>query len=197
MQSRTITATNTENRRKSDLMSCVITNNLTQIKLLNLVNRANVNNIIDIPNKATALHYSLQLFDSTIANFLLNLGADPELKNATGQNSYDLSLQFHKRCVFDFIIADKNSEIDELKCDNNQLKKKLKVEQDNKEFLSKSIDNYRGKIESLEKNTHILKEINRTISSENNDLLEQTKTLKRKVERLNESIDGFLNTNRK
>lgn len=197
MQSRTITATNSEFRRKSDLMYYVITNNLTQIKQLNLVNRTNVNLIIDVANKATALHYSLQLSDPTIANFLLNLGADPELKNGAGQNSYDLSLQFHKRCVFDFIITEKDNVIDELKTDNNHLKKKLKAEQENKEFLTKSIDNYRGKIESLEKNTNILKEINRTITNENSDLLEQTKTLKRKVERLNESIDGFLGTNRK
>jgi len=132
MQSRTITLPNTEFRRKSDLMYYVITNNLTQIKQLNLVNRTNVNNIIDITNKSTALHYSVQIDDPAITNYLLNLGADPELKNNSGQSSRDLSFLYHKKCVDDFIIAEKDNQNEELICDNNQLKKKIKNKKENK-----------------------------------------------------------------
>ena len=197
MQSRTITLNNTESKRLSNLMYYVITNNLTKIKQLNLVNRSNVNNIIDTINNSTALHYSLQLSDQLIADFLLNLGADPMIKNKANHNSYDLSLQYNKNCVYNFIISDKETQIDELKDNTEIFKKKIKLEQDSNDFLSSSINNYRSKIDSLQQDISILKEINKTIVNENIDLLEQTNTLKRKVERLNNSIDGFIDNNRK
>ena len=197
MQSRTITLNNTESKRSSDLMYYVITNNLTKIKQLNLVNRSNVNNIIDTINGSTALHYSLQLPDQLISNFLLNLGADPMITNKANMNSRKLSLELRNDCVYNFIISDKDTQIEELKDNTEVLKKKIKVEQDGKDFLSKSIDNYRIKVDSLQQDIGVLKEINKTIVSENKDLLEQTTVLKRKVERLNNSIDGFINNNRK
>ena len=88
MQSRTITITNSESKRSNDLMYYIMTNNLSKIKELNLVTKMNVDNIIDPTNQATGLHYSLQLQDHSITNYLLNLNADPYKKNGVGKNAF-------------------------------------------------------------------------------------------------------------
>jgi len=197
MQSRTYTISNTELGRSKDLMYYVITNNLQKIKEMNLVTRTNVNNIIDTINKSTALHYSLQLADSQIANYLLQLGADPASVNSFGQSSFDLSIVNHKKCIYDYVIMIKNEKISDLTEDCTQLKKKLKVEQESKEFLLKSVDNYRINIKDLQSDIVKTNNSNELLNIENNSLKDQNITLKRKVIKLNESIDGFLNNNKK
>jgi hypothetical protein len=197
MQSRTVTITNSESKRSNDLMYYIMTNNLSKIKELNLVTKFNVDNIIDSTNQATALHYSLQLQDHAITNYLLNLNADPYKKNGIGKNAFQISLDYHKSCVFDHIIREKDIVISDLNDDCIQLKKKLKLESDSKEYLSKSIDSYRYKINNLDIEIKTLNDQNNILKIENNEIKDNNKNLKRKIDRLNESIDGFLNSNKK
>jgi len=197
MQSRTITITNSELKRSNDLMYYIMTNNLSKIKELNLVTKFNVDNIIDSINQATGLHYSLQLQDHSITNYLLNLNADPYKKNGIGKNAFQISLDYHKSCVFDHIIKQKDVVISDLNDDCIQLKKKLKLESESKEYLTKSVDNYRNKINNLDIEIKTLNDNNNILRIENNELKDNNKNLKRKIDRLNESIDGFLNSNKK
>jgi len=197
MQSRTYTITHTELKRSTDLMYYLMTNNLDKIKQLNLINRGNVNNIIDKINKSTALHYSLQLQDNSITNYLLELGADPNVKNASNKDSFELSLDYHKKYVFDFVINSKETIISNLDDECLQLKKKIKLETESKDYLSKSVDNYRSTMKNLQSEIKNINDKNDILQNENNGLKDQNKTLKRKIEKLNDSIDGFLNSNKK
>lgn len=71
-----------------------------------------------------------------------------------------------------------------------QLKKKLELETDSKKYLQRSVDDYKTKISNLENS-------NQTLKLENCILSEEVKSLKSKVSRLDQSINGFLNTNKK
>jgi len=190
MYSRTQTIQSTELSRTKDLLYAIAINDLDNIKKNNLVTRSNVNAIIEQSSRSNALHYSLIHQDGAIARYLLELGADPCAKTLAGKDAFQVSLDNHKRYVFDYMIENKNSKISELVEEGVQLKKKLKLESDSRAYLQKSVDDYREKIAGLETSNSVLK-------LENTELKEQVVGLKRKVKRLNESIDGFLNSNKK
>ncbi len=190
MYSRTQTIQSTELARSKDLLYAIAINDLDKIKKNNLVTRLNVNAIIEQSSRSNALHYSLIHQDGAIARYLLELGADPYAKNLAGKDAFQVSLDNHKRYVFDYIIECKDSRIGELNEEATQLRKKLKLESDSRSYLQKSVDDYRLKVSNLETSNSVLK-------LENNELKEQVVGLKRKVTRLNESIDGFLNSNKK
>lgn len=190
MYSRTQTIQSTELARTKDLLYAIALNDLGNIKKEGLVTRANVNAIIEQSSRSNALHYSLIHQDGAIAKYLLELGADPYAKNLAGKDAFQVSLDNHKRHVFDHVIATKDLRIGELGEETTQLRKKLKLETDSRSYLQKSVDDYRLKVGNLEASNSVLK-------LENTELKEQVVGLKRKVTRLNESIDGFLNSNKK
>jgi len=190
MYSRTQTYQSTELSRSKDLLYYTALNDLTSIKRLGLVTKSNVNSVIQSNTKSPVLHYALVHSDGEIAKYLLELGADPYMVNSSGKNSFDISIDLHKRCVYEYEMSKRDVKIADLGEESTQLKKKLKQETDSKQFLQKSVDDYRSKVSSLETS-------NRVILLENSELKEQVGTLKRKVSRLNESIDGFLNSNKK
>lgn len=197
MQSRTLTSSNSELKRSNDLMYFIMINNLDKIKQLNLVNRSNVNNIIDTKSKSSALHYALQLHDNSIINFLLELGADVNQQNSFNKNALDLSLDYHKKSVFDFIIVKKDEIINKLDDECIQLKKKIKLETEIKDYLSKSVDNYKITLRNAQNEIKVINDKKDGLEIENNNLKDQNKTLKRKVDKLNDSIDVLLNSNKK
>jgi ankyrin repeat protein len=190
MYSRTQTYQSTELSRSKDLLYYTALNDLASIKRLGLVTKSNVNVIIESNTKSPVLHYALAHSDGTIAKYLLELGADPHMTNSRGSNAFDISMDLHRRCVYEHEISKRDHTIAELGEETTQLKKKFKQETESKQFLQKSVDNYRAKVSDLETSNNILK-------LENTELKEQVGTLKRKVTRLNESIDGFLNSNKK
>jgi len=189
MYSRTQTIQSTELARTKDLLYLIAINDLEKIKKSGLVTKLNVNAIVEHSSRSNALHYSLIHQDGGIARYLLELGADPYSKNLSGKDAFQVSIDNHKRHVFDYVIETKNTRISDLADESIQLKKKLKLETDSKTYLQKSVDDYRIKVENLETSNSILK-------LENTELKEQVVGLKRKVTRLNESIDGFLNSNK-
>lgn len=190
MYSRTQTFQSTELSRSKDLLYLIAVNDLISIKRQNLITRTNVNMIIESTTKSSALHYALTHADGQIAKYLLELGADPYMQNTNGKNAFDISIDLHKKCVYDYMLEKKEGKIGELTDETVQLKKKLKLETESKQYLQKSVDDFRTKVSNLERS-------NETLKFENNNLTEQVGTLKRKVSRLNESIDGFLNANKK
>jgi len=190
MYSRTQTYQSTELSRSKDLLYYTALNDLSSIKRLGLVKKSNVNGIIEGSTKSPVLHFALVHSDGQIAQHLLELGADPHMVNSSGKNAFDISMDLHKRCVYEYEIKKRDIQIADLGNESTQLKKKLKQETDSKQFLQKSVDDYRLKVSNLETSNGVLK-------LENTELKEQVGTLKRKVCRLNESIDGFLNSNKK
>jgi hypothetical protein len=190
MYSRTQTIQSTELGRTKDLLYSIAINDLDRIKKGGLITKTNVNAIIEQSSRSNALHYSLIHQDGAIARYLLELGADPYAKNLAGKDAFQVSLDNHKRHVFDYVIETKDSRISDLVDESSQLRKKLKLESDSRTYLQKSVDDYRLKVNNLESTNSVLK-------LENTELKEQVVGLKRKVIRLNESIDGFLNSNKK
>ncbi len=190
MYSRTQTFQSTELSRSKDLLYLIAINDLEKIRNSCLITKSNVNAIIEPSSRSNALHYSLIHQDGLIAKYLLALGADPYAKNLSGKDAFQISLDNHKRHVFDYIIETKESRITDLTDETTNLRKKLKLETDSRAYLQKSVDDYRVKVTSLETSNNIL-------NLENVELKEQIVGLKRKVTRLNESIDGFLNSNKK
>jgi hypothetical protein len=190
MYSRTQTFQSTELARSKDLVYYTALNDLTSIIRLGLVTKTNVNSILESSSKSPVLHFALVHSDEKIAKYMLELGADPYIINSSGKNAFDISMDLHKRCVYEYEIAKRDVKIADLDEESVQLKKKLKQETDSKDFLQKSVDDYRVKVSTLERSTSVLK-------LENTDLNEQVDTLKKKVSRLNDSINGFLNLNKK
>ena len=190
MYSRTQTFQSTELSRSKDLLYYTALNDLASIKRLGLVTKFTVNAIIEPNTKSPVLHYSLAHSDGAIAKYLLELGADPHMTNSSGKNAFDISMDLHKRCVYEHEISKRDRTIAELGDEATGLRKKLKQETDSRQYLQKSVDDYRTKVSDLETSNKVLK-------LENTELKEQVGNLKRKVIRLNESIDGFLNSNKK
>lgn len=190
MYSRTQTHQSTELSRSKDLLYYTALNDLASIKRLGIVTKSNINAIIEPNTKSPVLHYALVHSDGQIAKYLLELGADPHMTNLSGKNAFDISMDLHKRCVYEHEIKKRDTQIAELAEETSSLKKRLRQETDSKQFLQKSVDDYRTKVSNLEITNNVFK-------LENSELKEQVGILKKKVSRLNESIDGFLNSNKK
>jgi len=188
MYSKTITKT--ESNRVNDVMYYVNTNNLVKLKSLSLINKHNVNTIIDNVNNYTALHYSLRLPDNNICQYLLEVGANPELKTKDGKDAYDIAVQFNKKYLYESKIKQKNDRIKDLEDDCVHLNKKIKIEHDAKEYLLQSVNNYQSQI-------ILYKEDNKKLKEENKHLKENIVTLVDKNTRLNKSVDSLLQNSRK
>ena len=177
-----------EIKRSNDLIFHIVTNNFNKIK--ELVNKQNVNKIIDESNKYTALHYSLQVPDPKITNYLLELGANPLIKNSSEQTSYDLALVLNRKCIYQFDIKNLNKKIQDLEYINRDIEQKSQQKSESILYLSKSIDNFREQIKKLEKEIILME-------SDNHQLKEMNTRLKRKNEELNDSIDGLIKTKKR
>ena len=188
MFSRSMTATSTELRRSENLITYIVTNNYNKVK--ELITSTNVNNIIDNTNKMTALHYSLQVPDSKITNFLLDMGADARIKNSSGQDSYQLALDLHRKCIYEYEIKNLKKKITDLESINRDINNILDNKIESIDYLTKSIDNYREKIKNLEREIILME-------SDIHQLKEMNNRLKRKNEELSDSVEGLINSKRK
>jgi ankyrin repeat protein len=142
-----------------DIMYCIITNNFQRVKLL--VDRHNVNNVIDTKNKYTALHYAVTLPNNNITQYLLELGADPLIKQNEGYDSYELSLKSGKKYIFDFFKIKQDIKIENLESDNNKLLSKVDELKRTTEYLTNSID---AMTEKLVNNNTIIETKNKEIN---------------------------------
>ena len=107
----------------NDIIVVILTNNLQKLKLL--LNKNNVNNVIDNKNNYTALHYAVVLPNDNITKFILELGADPKIKQNEGYDAFELSLRSGKKFIFKYFEEQQQIKIDKLKTDN------IKLETDN------------------------------------------------------------------
>ncbi len=145
-----------------NILFAIITGNLNEVK--RFVNSSNVNNIIDIKNRYTALHYAVKLPNNEIVEYLMNCGANPSIKQAEGKDAIDLSIEANKRFLVDRVIKDASKEADGLfiKYDDLNYKNKT-LERENKElketnqYLEKVNVQHVEKIEALKKENSVVK----------------------------------------
>lgn len=164
-----------------DIIFAIVTNNLTKIK--NLILRSNVNKVIDKTNGYTAIHYAVTLPHNSITQYLLEMGADPTIKQNEGYDAYELSLRSGKKYIFDYQNTKKDTTIKELETDNNKLILKIEDIKRTNEYLINSSDNYNNKITNLNKeiinlskeNTKLKRELEESETAFSNLLKKQKK----------------------
>ena len=105
----------------NDIIVVILTNNLQKLKLL--LNKNNVNDVIDNKNNYTALHYAVVLPNDNITKFILELGADPKIKQNEGYDAFELSLRSGKKFIFKYFEEQQQIIINKLETDNIKLKK--------------------------------------------------------------------------
>ncbi len=140
-----------------NIIFAIVTGNLNEVRIL--VNSTNVNTIIDLKNKYTALHYAVKLPNNDIVEYLMNCGASPSIKTGDGKDAVDLSIEANKRFLIDRVISDASKETDGfiMKYDNLNYNNKI-LERENKEL--KETNQYLEKINSqnIEKIDNLKKE---------------------------------------
>ena len=143
----------------------IVTGN--HVELRKLINSTNINNVIDIKNNYTALHYAVKLPNNNIVEYLMSCGANPDIKQNEGKDAVDLSIESNKRYLIDIVLKKNNAEIDQLysKFDDIHYKNKT-LERTNaelkekNEWLNKSSDQYVNKIDMLKEENVKLKDDN-------------------------------------
>ncbi len=122
------------NSSQSDqIIFAVVTGNLREVT--RLVNTSNVNNVIDTTNRYTALHYAVKLPNNDIVEYLMNCGADPNIKQNEGKDSIDLSIEANKRFLINKVMAKNDKELDDIYNKLDESKHNIRtLERKNKEL---------------------------------------------------------------
>ena len=137
------------------------------LSLSKLINKNNVNAIIDNTTYFTALHYAIKFDNKNIIDLLLNTGANPYLKTIDGTDAYDLSLKYQTNYVFLHTINQKDIIINNLKTEKISLEKKNSETESLNRYYLKKFDEVGAKSNSLRnENSELKKDIN-LLSSEN------------------------------
>jgi len=134
-----------QNNDNDSIICAIVTGNLIQVK--KLVDKSNVNKIIDLKNKYSAIHYALG--NNEILQYLLDLGADPKLRQCEGYDSFELSVRLGKTYIFDYYKQNQELKISNLEYENKDLLKKNNNLTEANAYLSKSIENFNTKVLSL------------------------------------------------
>jgi len=141
-------STNSTNVSNNDnIIYAIVTNNL--IKLKTLVNKSNVNLIIDTKNNYTSLHYAVSLPNNDITNYLLDLGANPNLKQNDNYDAYEISLRSGKKYIFEYMKEKQQNTISVLEFNNKNLLERVNDLKASNDYLGKSVDEFNTKINSL------------------------------------------------
>lgn len=151
MFGRSVTHTSYTNNRNynDDIIVAIVTNNLTRVR--SLLNRNNVNNIIDNKNNYTALHYAVTLPNNDITKFILELGGDPKIKQSEDYDAYELALRSGKKFIFKYFEQQQQVKIDSLQTDNSKLVLKIDDFKRTNDTLIESMDKFNSKINALHK----------------------------------------------
>jgi hypothetical protein len=122
----------------SDIIYAIATNNLNDI--IQSINPSNVNNIIDTETRMTALHYATRNSSNIqIIKYLMECGADHELKDSNQKDCIDLAIKSNERFLVDWIMQNKFKKSDllisDLKSNVETLKIKNRDQQETINYL--------------------------------------------------------------
>lgn len=188
-RSGSLTSTTTFETNKYFVLDSISNNNIKKVK--ELVNKNNANNILNKRLKWTALHYALsQNVDKEILEYLISI-TDENLKDINGSNLKTFSFNHNNTIYVDiyenkFNIKQYDCEVKDKKI--NDLNEKINFLNNTNDTLSTNIRNLRNINDKL-KNEKI---INNIIIKENNDLKDNNKNLKRKLDESEKAFDNLL-----
>jgi archaellum component FlaC len=91
------------------IIYAIVTNNISELK--KLITKDNVNKVIDNKNRYTSLHYAIQMRNEEMIRYLINLDAEPSIKNIENQDAFDMSIRYQVRALIDAELFEKNSTI--------------------------------------------------------------------------------------
>ena len=157
-------STISSNNNGDDIIFAIVTNNFKKVK--ELVNRTNVNKCIDLTNKYTALHYAVTLPNHDITQYILDMGASPDIKQNEGYNSYELALRSGKKYIFEYFKEKQDNQISTLQFDNTKLIDKVDTLKQSNDYLNRSIDDFSKKVVVF---TKTIEDRNKTIEDKTND----------------------------
>lgn len=167
------------------IIFAIVTGNEEEVR--RLINSTNVNRFLSLfdskNDPVTALHYAVKLPNNNIVEYLMNCGADPSIKQLDGKDSVDLSIEANKRFLINKLISGNSRELDQAYSKLDETKYNLRnVEKKNQELV--------------ETNTY-LEKINTEYSKKINDLKEENKTVKRKLDDSEKAFENLLKKNKK
>lgn len=170
------------NNTKNQILYAILVRD--RVRVEELVNNSNVNNIIDDVNDYTALHHAVRIRgNDSIIKYLISIGANPKLKQNENKDAIDLSIEANYRFLIDELLKDINVELDNIydKFDN------IKHDKGVLEIQNKNL---------TEENTYLKK-----ISTQNTEKISSLKTdnekLKRKFEDSEKAFQNLLKKNKK
>lgn len=162
------TRTTFQNTNNSEIIYSIITDNYQDF--VRLINENNVNNIIDLKNGYTSLHYAIKSNNNKMIQYLLEKGANLDLKTFDQLDAYDLSLKYQNKHSIIFSLNEKNNKILNLQKESNLVKDQLSNSESNNKYLMKSFDEGNIKIKILKNENLSLKKINSDQKLINNSL---------------------------
>jgi outer membrane murein-binding lipoprotein Lpp len=148
-RTRTITKTD-DTPSNHSLIFAIVTNDINTVK--KLVNRYNVDSILDQETGFTSLQYAIASpnVSNEIIKYLLQLGSDPKkLIGKQNIDSFDLAIRYNKKYLFEYFNNIQSEKIDDLNHEVIKLTDKIDDLKETNAYLTSSITNYNAKIDKL------------------------------------------------
>ena len=205
----TLGRTTTSNDSDNQIIYSIVTNNIGEFK--KLINKDNVNKIIDTKNKYTALHYAIQMRNEEMIRYLFQLDAEPSIKNNEGEDAIAMSIRYQIRTLIDSELFDKDTIIKSQQNSINISNDRIKFLESTINIQKENVFDLKTKLSNTNKENSILKSKNETLANDNESLkktinektlnyetLEKShNTLKRKYQEQETIIDNLLDGNKK
>lgn len=186
----TITQTIT---KKSNILYYISTENFEEFS--KLITEANVNDVIDSKNGYRALDYAIRFDNEKMIKYLLDMGANPYLKNSLKEDAFDLSLKYQTKYVIVHQLDDVKETNKELQRTISTLNRKVNDIETNNRFLVKSMDEVvmannilKTEVAEVKKENYSLRSKNASLVEENNNLILTKSSLKRDFDKMNEEV---------
>lgn len=149
-------------------------------ELTKLINKNNVNDIIDNKNGYNALHYAVKFNNNKMIDYLLSIGANPYIKTGsnsaftfiTQEDAFDLSLKFQSKHIISYELNENKKKNSEFQRTVSSLEKKVLNLDTNNKYLINSVDELILKNNLLKKDNSVLKIANTNLNKSNNSLSE-------------------------
>jgi cell division protein FtsB len=155
---------------------------LTELK--RLIDKNNVNTVIDTKTGFRAIDYAISNKKSDIIDFLLSLGVDPYLLNGSKKNAYEMSCEYMINDVSLYFLKSKDTEINTHKKEITALEKSVSNLEASKKYMEKSID-------TLNNNTSIFKNEISTLKGESSNLKMDVYNLSVKTRSMTAKIEAY------
>jgi ankyrin repeat protein len=165
-------------------------------ELTKLINKNNVNDIIDNKNGYNALHYAVKFNNNKMIDYLLSIGANPYIKTGsnstftfiTQEDAFDLSLKFQSKHIISYELNENKKKNSEFQRTISSLEKKVLNLDTNNKYLINSVDELVLKNNLLKKDNSTLKiantnlnKLNISLNENNTKLYKETSDLKKEV----------------